>query len=95
VTTYDIKREAPMNGSSRLEFEAVYRENIAVVTAIFARRCRDPQRVADLRRSSLPTTGPSQTVQRRKDGLWTTGWTRKRPGSRATELRRRAERPDA
>ena len=37
-----------MNGSSRLEFEAVYRENIRPVTAFFARRCRDPQQVADL-----------------------------------------------
>ena len=37
-----------MDGSSRLEFEAVYRENIGPVTAFFARRCRDPQQVADL-----------------------------------------------
>ena len=37
-----------MDGSSRLEFEVVYRENIRPVTAFFARRCRDPQQVADL-----------------------------------------------
>ncbi len=37
-----------MYGSSRLEFESVYRENIRPVTAFFARRCRDPQQVADL-----------------------------------------------
>ncbi len=37
-----------MNGAFRLEFEAVYRENIRLVTAFFARRCRDPQQVADL-----------------------------------------------
>ena len=37
-----------MNGSSRLEFEAVDRENVRQVTAFFARRCRDPQQVADL-----------------------------------------------
>jgi RNA polymerase sigma-70 factor (ECF subfamily) len=48
VTTYNIKREAPVRGSSRLEFEAVYRENIGRVTAFFARRCRDSQQVADL-----------------------------------------------
>jgi RNA polymerase sigma factor (sigma-70 family) len=48
VTTSDIKREAPMRGSSPLEFEAVYRENIRPVTAFFARRCRDPQQVADM-----------------------------------------------
>lgn len=36
-----------MNGARRLEFEAVYRENIGLVTAFFARRCRDPQQVAD------------------------------------------------
>jgi RNA polymerase sigma factor (sigma-70 family) len=37
-----------VDGTSRLQFEAVYRENIAAVTAFFARRCRDPQQVADL-----------------------------------------------
>ena len=37
-----------MDGASRLEFEAVYRDNIGPVTAFFARRCRDPQQVADL-----------------------------------------------
>lgn len=37
-----------MDGIPRLEFEAVYRENIRLVTAFFARRCRDPQQVADL-----------------------------------------------
>ena len=49
TTTSNIKRDAPpVNGSSRLEFEAVYRENVARVTAFFARHCRDPQQVADL-----------------------------------------------
>ena len=37
-----------MDGISQLEFEAVYRENIRPVTAFFARRCSDPQHVADL-----------------------------------------------
>jgi RNA polymerase sigma factor (sigma-70 family) len=48
VTTSDITRTGPAHGSSRLEFEAVYRENIGAVTGFFARRCRDPQQVADL-----------------------------------------------
>jgi RNA polymerase sigma-70 factor (ECF subfamily) len=30
------------------EFEAVYRANVAGVTGFFARRCGDPQAVADL-----------------------------------------------
>ena len=30
------------------EFEAVYRTNVAGITAFFARRCADPQAVADL-----------------------------------------------
>lgn len=30
------------------EFEAVYRANVAGITAFFARRCADPQAVADL-----------------------------------------------
>ncbi len=37
-----------MHGPPRLEFEAVYRDNVRQVTAFFARRCRDPQQVADL-----------------------------------------------
>jgi RNA polymerase sigma factor (sigma-70 family) len=49
VTTSNMKRELrPVNGSSPLEFEAVYRENVRPVTAFFARRCRDPHHVADL-----------------------------------------------
>lgn len=48
MTTSEIKREVSLDGASRLEFEAVYRENIRLVTAFFARRCRDPQQVADL-----------------------------------------------
>jgi RNA polymerase sigma factor (sigma-70 family) len=48
VTAYHVQREVPVNGSSRLEFEAVYRDNIGAVTAFFARRCPDPQQVADL-----------------------------------------------
>lgn len=48
VTTYQIKREVPVHGPPRLEFEAVYRDNVRQVTAFFARRCREPQEVADL-----------------------------------------------
>jgi RNA polymerase sigma factor (sigma-70 family) len=48
VTATDINRVVPVSGSSRLEFESVYRENIRPVTAFFARRCRDPQQVADM-----------------------------------------------
>jgi RNA polymerase sigma-70 factor (ECF subfamily) len=48
VTTYEIKCEVPVHGPPRLEFEAVYRDNVRQVGAFFARRCRDPQLVADL-----------------------------------------------
>lgn len=34
--------------SALSEFEGVYRANVGVVTAFFARRCSDPQTVADL-----------------------------------------------
>lgn len=37
-----------MDGAPRLQFETVYRENVGAVTGFFARRCRDPQQVADL-----------------------------------------------
>jgi RNA polymerase sigma-70 factor, ECF subfamily len=49
VTAADIKREMRSAGdASRLEFAEVYRENVGPVTAFFARRCREPQEVADL-----------------------------------------------
>jgi RNA polymerase sigma factor (sigma-70 family) len=35
-------------GAALAEFEQVYRSNVGVVTAYFARRCVDPQTVADL-----------------------------------------------
>ena len=35
-------------GGPKLDFEAVYRANITVVSAFFARRCHEPQEVADL-----------------------------------------------
>ena len=48
MTTHEIKGEVSAGSRGRLEFEAVYRENVGPVTAFFARRCRDPQQVADL-----------------------------------------------
>jgi len=36
------------NGSALAEFEQIYRGNVGLVTAYFARRCADPQTVADL-----------------------------------------------
>jgi RNA polymerase sigma-70 factor (ECF subfamily) len=49
VTTSDIERGVSrVSGSSRLEFEIVYRDNVRSLTAFFARRCRDPHQVADL-----------------------------------------------
>ena len=38
----------PPRLSAREEFEHVYRRNIGVLTRYFARRCQDPQTVADL-----------------------------------------------
>ncbi len=39
---------ARRSGSALAEFEEVYRSNVSSVTAYFARRCADPQTVADL-----------------------------------------------
>jgi RNA polymerase sigma factor (sigma-70 family) len=36
------------SGSALAEFEQVYRNNVGAVTTYFARRCADPQTVADL-----------------------------------------------
>lgn len=49
VTASETKRTTPAVGASlRLDFASVYRENIGPVTAFFARRCKEPQTVADL-----------------------------------------------
>lgn len=49
MSTTSVKREAPpAGGASQLEFEAVYRQNVGPITAFFARRCGEPQCVADL-----------------------------------------------
>ena len=36
------------SGSALAEFEQIYRSNVGAMTAYFARRCQDPQTVADL-----------------------------------------------
>ena len=36
------------SGSALAEFEQIYRRNVGAITAYFARRCADPQTVADL-----------------------------------------------
>lgn len=41
-------RTAPPSGSALAEFEQIYRCNVDVVMAYFARRCAEPQVVADL-----------------------------------------------
>jgi RNA polymerase sigma factor (sigma-70 family) len=38
----------PSSSSAREEFERLYRRNIGALTRYFARRCREPQTVADL-----------------------------------------------
>jgi DNA-directed RNA polymerase specialized sigma24 family protein len=49
VTTLKTKgEERSVTGPSQLEFATVYRENFGRLAAFFARRCRDPQQVADL-----------------------------------------------
>ena len=49
VTAAQIKPQAEKAATrSKLDFEAVYRANVGTVTAFFARRCREPQEVADL-----------------------------------------------
>ena len=49
MTTSNPNREAiHAAGPNELEFATVYRDNVGRLTAFFARRCRDPQQVADL-----------------------------------------------
>jgi RNA polymerase sigma factor (sigma-70 family) len=47
-TAMEVRMRARRSGSALAEFEEVYRGNVSSVTAYFARRCVDPQTVADL-----------------------------------------------
>jgi RNA polymerase sigma-70 factor (ECF subfamily) len=47
MSTPPLATDAPPD-RALAEFEAVYRANVAGVTAFFARRCHEPQAVADL-----------------------------------------------
>jgi RNA polymerase sigma factor (sigma-70 family) len=44
----EVKMPEGSPGSALAEFEQTYRANVGAVTAYFARRCADPQTVADL-----------------------------------------------
>jgi RNA polymerase sigma factor (sigma-70 family) len=43
-----IPRQGPPSGQALAEFERIYRANVGALSAYFARRCREPQDVADL-----------------------------------------------
>lgn len=44
----DVSARQTLRGVALAEFEEIYRSNVALVTAYFARRCSEPQEVADL-----------------------------------------------
>jgi RNA polymerase sigma factor (sigma-70 family) len=44
----EVRMRESSNSSALSEFEGIYRANVGVVTAFFARRCSEPQTVADL-----------------------------------------------
>jgi RNA polymerase sigma-70 factor (ECF subfamily) len=49
VTAARIKPKGDLPGRDpKLDFEGVYRANVGPIAAYFARRCREPQEVADL-----------------------------------------------
>jgi RNA polymerase sigma factor (sigma-70 family) len=48
VTDVEVLMRGGSTGPALAEFEGIYRDNVAAVTAYFARRCADPQTVADL-----------------------------------------------
>src|SRR5579862_9247892 len=46
--TTEVSVPQGLRGVALAEFEAIYRSNVGVLTSYFARRCREPQEVADL-----------------------------------------------
>jgi RNA polymerase sigma factor (sigma-70 family) len=48
VMATDVSVPHNLRGGALAEFEEVYRANVGLVAAYFARRCREPQEVADL-----------------------------------------------
>src|SRR5450755_3393976 len=48
ATSVEVTMRRGSSGSALAEFEQIYRSNVGAMTAYFARRCADPQTVADL-----------------------------------------------
>jgi hypothetical protein len=48
ATGAEVTMRDGSSGSALGEFERIYRGNVGAVTSYFARRCTDPQTVADL-----------------------------------------------
>jgi RNA polymerase sigma factor (sigma-70 family) len=48
ATGVEVAMRRGSSGSAVAEFEQIYRSNVGAMTAYFARRCADPQMVADL-----------------------------------------------
>jgi DNA-directed RNA polymerase specialized sigma24 family protein len=48
TTSVEFTMRRGSSGSALAEFEQIYRSNVGAMTAYFARRCADPQTVADL-----------------------------------------------
>ena len=44
----EVSVRQTLRGVALAEFEEIYRSNVGLVTAYFARRCSEPQEVADL-----------------------------------------------
>ena len=67
------------NSSALSEFEGVYRANVGVVTAYFARRCSEPQTVADLTSETIVRAAAGFAgfdPRRGTPGAWLYGITR-------------------
>lgn len=47
-TAPEVTARQNLRGSAVIEFEQIYRANVGAITAYFARRCYEPQEVADL-----------------------------------------------
>jgi RNA polymerase sigma factor (sigma-70 family) len=48
IAMSDVSERRNLRGSALAEFEGIYRDNVGVIAAYFARRCWEPQAVADL-----------------------------------------------
>ena len=88
ATDVGVKMGGCSSGSALAEFEQIYRANVGVLTAYFARRSSDPQTVADLTSETIVRAAGSFAASIRVEAARALGCSGSPPTSTRTITRR-------